>query len=199
MMAGGALDRLVVLGGGAVGKSSLTLRFVSGNFVDGVHDPTIEDTYRQTIEVDGEVSTAEVVDTAGQQEFRVLLGSWITSCEAVVIVYSVTSRESLEEAEEFYKQVQRRREGEDLPIVLVGNKCDLEEQRVVSKKEGEQLAQSWTNATWMEASAKTPVNDIELFEEAVRRCRKHKSGGIQDTPAKRSLKSRLRNGPCLIM
>jgi GTPase KRas protein len=60
----------VVLGGGGVGKSALTIRLVTDNFLDGEYDPTIEDSYRKQVMIDEETALLDILDTAGQEEFN---------------------------------------------------------------------------------------------------------------------------------
>jgi small GTP-binding protein len=65
--------RIVVVGAGGVGKSALTVRFIQGNFVEK-YDPTIEDSYRKLVEVDGNACMLDIMDTAGQEEYSALVG-----------------------------------------------------------------------------------------------------------------------------
>ena len=67
---------IYVLGGGGVGKSALTLRLVTDNFAED-YDPTIEDSYRKQIKVDGIPATVDIVDTAGQEEYNAMRDQWI--------------------------------------------------------------------------------------------------------------------------
>ncbi|XP_072407649.1 ras-related protein Rap-1b isoform X2 [Chiloscyllium punctatum] len=112
--------KLVVLGSGGVGKSALTVQFVQGIFVEK-YDPTIEDSYRKQVEVDGQQCMLEILDTAGT-----------------------------------------------VPMILVGNKCDLEEERVVGKEQGQNLARQWCNCAFLESSAKSKINVNEIFYDLVR-------------------------------
>nr|CAD7266049.1 unnamed protein product [Timema shepardi] len=105
--------KIVVLGSGGVGKSALTVQFVQGIFVEK-YDPTIEDSYRKQVEVDGQQCMLEILDTAGTDT-------------------------------------------DDVPMVLVGNKCDLEDERVVGKDQGVNLARQF-NCAFMETSAKAKIN-----------------------------------------
>ncbi|XP_028856778.1 GTP-binding protein Di-Ras1a [Denticeps clupeoides] len=155
--------RVVVFGAGGVGKSSLVLRFVKGTFRD-TYIPTVEDTYRQVISCDKSVCTLQLTDTTGSHQFPAMQRLSISKGHAFILVYSITSRQSLEELKPIYQQVLAIKGNvENIPIMLVGNKMD-ETQREVETREGEAQAAAWKCA-FMETSAKTNYNVKELFQE----------------------------------
>ncbi|XP_014071515.1 GTP-binding protein Di-Ras1-like [Oncorhynchus nerka] len=155
--------RVVVFGAGGVGKSSLVLRFVKGTFRD-TYIPTVEDTYRQVISCDKSVCTLQITDTTGSHQFPAMQRLSISKGHAFILVYSVTSRQSLEELKPIYQQVLAIKGSVDaIPVMLVGNKSD-ETQREVETKEGEAQATAWKCA-FMETSAKMNCNVKELFQE----------------------------------
>ncbi|XP_076841014.1 GTP-binding protein Di-Ras1b [Brachyhypopomus gauderio] len=155
--------RVVVFGAGGVGKSSLVLRFVKGTFRD-TYIPTVEDTYRQVISCDKSVCTLQITDTTGSHQFPAMQRLSISKGHAFILVYSITSRQSLEELKPIYQQILAIKGGiENIPIMLVGNKSD-ETQREVETSDGETQAATWKCA-FMETSAKTNHNVTELFQE----------------------------------
>ncbi|XP_037097311.1 GTP-binding protein Di-Ras1b [Syngnathus acus] len=155
--------RVVVFGAGGVGKSSLVLRFVKGTFRD-TYIPTVEDTYRQVISCDKSVCTLQITDTTGSHQFPAMQRLSISKGHAFILVYSITSKQSLEELKPIYQQVLAIKGNvEAIPIMLVGNKSD-ETQREVDTKDGEAQASQWKCA-FMETSAKTNHNVTELFQE----------------------------------
>ncbi|KAF9135451.1 hypothetical protein BGW39_002918 [Mortierella sp. 14UC] len=114
---------ILVVGDGAVGKSALTLRFLRDQY-----DPTIEDSYCKHIEVDGQDYTLELTDTAGQSEYR---DQWddqfMRTGDGFICVYSIASMSSFKELVGFRDQIWRAKGSRRVPIVITGNKCDLEE------------------------------------------------------------------------
>ncbi|KAL1512745.1 hypothetical protein ABEB36_002285 [Hypothenemus hampei] len=132
---GSRVYKIVVLGDGGVGKSAVTLQFVSHSFLD-YHDPTIEDSYQQQAVIDGEPALLDILDTAGQVEFTAMRDQYMRCGEGFMICYSVTDRHSFQEASEYRKLIQKVRASEDTPMVLIGNKFDLHMQRKVSTEEG---------------------------------------------------------------
>jgi len=133
--------RIVVLGDGGVGKSALTLQYVQHNFID-YHDPTIEDAYQQRTVIDTEPCLLDILDTAGQVEFTAMREQYMRCGEGFIICYSITDRHSFIEAEEYRNLILKVRAQENVPVILVANKVDLEinGQRRVSTEEGEDMA-----------------------------------------------------------
>jgi GTPase SAR1 family protein len=152
--------KLVVVGGGGVGKSCLTIQLIQSHFVDE-YDPTIEgkllilrhchhhlslspnlsllflprtDSYRKQCVIDEEVALLDVLDTAGQEEYSAMREQYMRTGEGFLLVYSITSRQSFEEIMTFQQQILRVKDKDYFPIIVVGNKCDLEGERQVSKQ-----------------------------------------------------------------
>ncbi|KAK9763455.1 hypothetical protein K7432_009841 [Basidiobolus ranarum] len=162
---------VVILGGGGVGKSAITLNFVRKQFVEE-YDPTIEDCYCKSLIMDGVEYNLDITDTAGQEEYRGLFGDkFMRQGDGFICVYSISSRDSLEELDSIVHQIYRAKEGDPCPIIIVGNKCDLEHLREVSVEQGKAFAQQ-SNALFLETSAKTRINIDETFEHIVREIRR---------------------------
>lgn len=162
--------KLVVVGGGGVGKSALTIQFIQGHFVDE-YDPTIEDSYRKQCFIDDEVALLDVLDTAGQEEYGAMREQYMRTGEGFLLVYSITSRPSFDEISVFHQQILRVKDKDYFPVVVIANKIDLDNERQVHREEGQQLARSF-GSTQMETSAKARINVDESFHELVRAIRK---------------------------
>lgn len=158
--------KVVVLGSGGVGKSALTVKFVSGKFMER-YDPTIEDFYRKEIEVDGSPSVLEILDTAGTEQFASMRDLYIKNGQGFIIVYSITSLQTFYDIRTMKDHILRLKGRTEIPILLVGNKADLENQREVSSHEAANLAQAW-GCSLLEASARSSINVNEVFIEIVR-------------------------------
>ncbi|KAG7199943.1 hypothetical protein KM043_014378 [Ampulex compressa] len=165
--------KIVVLGDGGVGKSAVTLQFVSHSFLD-YHDPTIEDSYQQQAVIDGEAALLDILDTAGQVEFTAMRDQYMRCGEGFMICYSVTDRHSFQEALEYRKLISRVRANEDIPLVLVGNKFDLQHQRKVSTEEGKALADQ-LGCPFYETSAALRQFIDDAFYSLVRQIRAKES------------------------
>jgi len=163
--------KLVVVGGGGVGKSALTIQFIQSHFVDE-YDPTIEDSYRKQCLIDDEVALLDILDTAGQEEYSAMREQYMRNGEGFLLVYSIIDRNSFEEIQTFHSQILRVKDKDDFPMMLVGNKCDLESERTVTSEEGAALA-AQLNVTHLETSAKQRVNVDMAFHDLVRSVRKY--------------------------
>jgi len=158
--------KIVMLGNGGVGKSACTFRFVQEKFVEA-YNPTIEDSYRKAIKLDGRNFVLDILDTAGQEEYTELREVYMRGGEGFIIVYSITDHKSFQEVSEFRDRTLRVKDKKEVPMVLVGNKSDLETQRKVSKEEGQQLAAQF-GVPFFEASALTGNNTDEIFHAMCR-------------------------------
>lgn len=161
--------KLVVVGGGGVGKSALTVQLIQSHFLDE-YDPTIEDSYRKQTTIDNEQVMLDILDTAGQEEFNAMREQYMRSGEGFLLVYAINSRSSLEELLSFNEQIHRVKDSDEVPIMVVGNKSDLEMERQVSYEEGLSLADSF-NCPFIETSAKQRINVEEAFYGLVRQIR----------------------------
>lgn len=156
--------KLVVMGGGGVGKSCITMRFTQGKFLKK-YDPTIEDFYHKQLDVDGSVSMLDILDTAGQEEFSGLTNSYMQSGDGFILVYSVDAMATLEQCQKIKDRICRIKGTENVPIVLVGNKIDLET-REISTEQGQEKAAAM-NCELVECSAKENINIQEIFVKLV--------------------------------
>eukprot|EP01100_Stratorugosa_tubuloviscum_P014525 TRINITY_DN782_c0_g1_i7.p1 TRINITY_DN782_c0_g1~~TRINITY_DN782_c0_g1_i7.p1 ORF type:complete len:191 (-),score=89.89 TRINITY_DN782_c0_g1_i7:105-677(-) len=185
--------KIVILGSGGVGKSALIIQFVNNRFNDEYY-PLIEDNYRKQITVDDQVCLLDIFDTAPQEEYNALRDHYIRMVQGFLCVYSITSHSSFDQINTFRKLILTLKETDKVPIVLVANKCDLEESyRQVSKFEGQELAKSF-GVPFFETSAKTRINVEESLFELAREIRYSKS---QEYGTRRPQQNN--NNSCLMM
>ena len=164
--------KVVVLGSGGVGKSALTVQFVSGTFVEK-YDPTIEDFYRKEIDVDGSPSVLEILDTAGTEQFASMRDLYIKNGQGFLLVYSIVNAQTFIDVQPMRDSISRVKGVLTSPLILIGNKCDMENERAVGTRDGDGLAREW-GCPFFETSARTRVNVTEAFSEIVRQINKKK-------------------------
>jgi len=153
--------KLVLLGESAVGKSSLVLRFVKGQFLE-YQESTIGAAFlTQTVQLNDTTIKFEIWDTAGQERYHSLAPMYYRGAQAAIVVYDITAPESLERAKSWVKELQRQG-SPNIVIALAGNKADLDAQRKVPTSEAATYAND-ANLLFMETSAKSAQNVMELF------------------------------------
>ncbi|XP_014099193.2 ras-like protein 2 [Bactrocera oleae] len=162
--------KLVIVGGGGVGKSALTIQFIQSYFVTD-YDPTIEDSYTKQCVIDDIPAKLDILDTAGQEEFSAMREQYMRSGEGFLLVFALNDHSSFDEIPKFQKQILRVKDRDEFPMLMVGNKCDLEQHRQVSLEEAQNVSRSLM-IPYIECSAKARVNVDQAFHELVRIVRK---------------------------
>ncbi|KAG2180475.1 hypothetical protein INT44_003479 [Umbelopsis vinacea] len=155
--------KLVFLGEQSVGKTSLITRFMYDTF-DNTYQATIGiDFLSKTMYMEDRTVRLQLWDTAGQERFRSLIPSYIRDSSVAVVVYDITNRNSFLNTAKWIDDVRVER-GNDVIIVLVGNKTDLNEKREVSVDDGEKKAKEY-GVMFIETSAKAGHNVKTLFRK----------------------------------
>jgi len=153
--------KLVLLGESAVGKSSLVLRFVKGQFHE-FQESTIGAAFlTQTVCLDDTTVKFEIWDTAGQERYHSLAPMYYRGAQAAIVVYDITNADTFERAKTWVKELQRQA-SPNIVIALAGNKADLTTNRIVEYDEASAYAEE-NGLLFMETSAKTALNVNDIF------------------------------------
>ncbi|KAH8377860.1 hypothetical protein KR093_007504 [Drosophila rubida] len=153
--------KLVLLGESAVGKSSLVLRFVKGQFHE-YQESTIGAAFlTQTICIEDTVVKFEIWDTAGQERYHSLAPMYYRGAQAAIVVYDIQNQDSFQRAKSWVKELHKQA-SPNIVIALAGNKADLSNIRVVEFDEAKQYAEE-NGLLFMETSAKTGMNVNDIF------------------------------------
>nr|CCC95229.1 unnamed protein product [Trypanosoma congolense IL3000] len=161
--------RLVVVGDSGVGKSCLIIQYIQSRFVVR-YEATIEDVYRKTVEVDGQLTLLTIADTSSQDIYSALRYQYIEDCHGVVLVFSITDADSFSHLKTTYAQICRVIGARSIPCVLVGNKVDEEAHRAVSSEAAGQFADQLM-CPLLEVTAKDHLMSRSVFEMLVRSIR----------------------------
>lgn len=159
--------KLGIIGPPAVGKSALTVRYTQKVFIDE-YLPSFEDIYKKNIVLDGEQVEVDILDSSGLDELVVMRPGWFKEREAFVMVYAIDSTISFEALKAFYEQLVTFRQNPNVPIIVVGNKADNEQNRQIKKEDGMKYAAS-IKADFIESSAKKDLNVTTIFENISKR------------------------------
>ncbi|NP_001084154.1 ras-related protein ralB-A isoform X1 [Xenopus laevis] len=183
------LHKVIMVGSGGVGKSALTLQFMYDEFVED-YEPTKADSYRKKVVLDGEEVQIDILDTAGQEDYAAIRDNYFRSGEGFLLVFSITEHESFTATAEFREQILRVKAEEDkIPLLIVGNKSDLEDRRQVPMDEARGKAEEW-GVQYVETSAKTRANVDKVFFDLMREIRTKKMSENKDKNGKKSGKSK---------
>jgi len=169
------LFKILLLGDSGVGKSCIILRYIENTFSQNLMNSIGVDFKLKNIEIEGKRIKLQVWDTAGQERFRTITTSYYKGAQAIVVVYDITDKESFEHVKNWMADVDKFAK-EGVLRILVGNKCDLEHQRVVTKENGKDLADKY-GIQFMETSAKETINVDLLFENAAKSFLSRQVGG----------------------
>jgi small GTP-binding protein len=162
--------KVIVLGSGGVGKSAITLQLVQNRFVMA-YDPTIEDSYKKTITVDGVEINLDILDTAGQDDFKPLRATHMRTGQGFLVVFALNDLPSFDSVDRIQSDIRATCEHDEVPIVVCGNKSDLVSDRTVKKDDAEKFCTE-CRLTYFETSSKNNVNVTEAFVDLARKMRR---------------------------
>ena len=160
------LYKILLLGDTQVGKSSFLMRYIDNTFQESYLSTVGLDFKVKNVQLDdGKTYRVQIWDTAGQDRFHAITRNYFKNAHGIILIYDVTLIESFQNVKNWIKQI-KEEVTDKVSIILVGNKIDMENQRVVSKEEGEKMAASY-GLKFYECSAKTGENVEEIFKDIV--------------------------------
>lgn len=155
------LFKLLLIGDSGVGKSCLLLRFADDTYTESYISTIGVDFKIRTIELDGKTIKLQIWDTAGQERFRTITSSYYRGAHGIIVVYDVTDGESFNNVKQWLHEIDRYA-SENVNKLLVGNKTDLTQKRIVTTEQGKEFADS-LGIEFLETSAKTSSNVEQAF------------------------------------
>jgi len=155
------LFKLLLIGDSGVGKSCLLLRFADDTYTESYISTIGVDFKIRTIELDGKTIKLQIWDTAGQERFRTITSSYYRGAHGIIVVYDVTDQESFNNVKQWLQEIDRYA-CENVNKLLVGNKCDLTNKKVVDYTSAKEYADQ-LGIPFLETSAKNATNVEQAF------------------------------------
>ncbi|CAH0384117.1 unnamed protein product [Bemisia tabaci] len=155
------LFKLLLIGDSGVGKTCVLFRFSEDAFNSTFISTIGIDFKIRTIDMDGKKIKLQIWDTAGQERFRTITTAYYRGAMGIMLVYDITNEKSFDNIKNWIRNIEENASA-DVEKMLLGNKCELEDRRAVSKERGEQLAIEY-GIKFMEISAKNSINVEEAF------------------------------------
>ena len=157
---------LIALGNTEVGKTAYLIRNTENKFRPSLSTVGI-DMRNKKIELEnGKKVNVRFYDTSGQERYHSLSANFIKKADGIILMYDITNRNSYDTISRWWDNILEHKE-RDFPVVLVGNKCDLEDERKVTKEEGEDIAKKY-NVKFYETSNKDGINVEESFRMLIK-------------------------------
>ncbi|KAI9187855.1 GTP-binding protein [Blastocladiella emersonii ATCC 22665] len=155
------LIKLLLIGDSGVGKSCLLLRFTDDSFTPSFITTIGIDFKIRTIELDGKRIKLQIWDTAGQERFRTITTAYYRGAMGILLIYDVTDERSFNNIRNWIRNIEQHA-SVGVNKILVGNKCDVTEKKVISKEQGQELADEF-GVKFIETSAKSNIGVEEAF------------------------------------
>ncbi|KAF7203371.1 transcript variant X2, partial [Nothobranchius furzeri] len=156
--------KLLIIGNSSVGKTSFLFRYADDSF---------SNSFVSTVGIDFKVKTVyrndkrikmQIWDTAGQERYRTITTAYYRGAMGFILMYDITNEESFNAVQDWATQI-KTYSWDNAQVIMVGNKCDMDQERVVPHEKGKHLADQLGECAFMETSAKTNSNVKELFQE----------------------------------
>ena len=172
------LLKYIIIGDAAVGKSNLLLRYAHGQFKPEYQLTIGVEFGAKNIQINNQIFRIQIWDTAGQENFRSITRAYYKNSVCALVVYDISSRETFEHVTTWIEDC-KNQSPKTIFMVLVGNKCDLNDKRQVSIEEGRELAER-NEMMFFETSAKDGINVEEIFLNSANEISKRIGQGFYD-------------------
>ena len=191
---------LITLGDSAVGKTSLIGRYLENNFSNNyISTHGIYEQLKKIKLKNGQEIKVKITDTAGQERYHAIAANYIKKANGILLVYDITNKDSFENVNKWAQEIRDKSE-DSIPIVLIGNKLDLEEERCINKEEGEEFAKKYCDGgiKFYETSCKTGANVNEAIDDLVNQVydKYSKNNLNEDNNINLDAKQKGRGGKC---
>lgn len=167
--------KIMLIGARSCGKTSFLIQFQHNLFVPDTEPNLVEDSVRLTKNFNGTELILDFLDAPGDDEIMTMATSWVRISNGFICMYSINFRKSFERIANYLPEISKIKGYSDIPLILVGNKCDLENERQVNYEEGKLLSEQF-KCEFFETSSKARYNISEVVEALVDRIQKKRDG-----------------------
>ncbi|CAD8182786.1 unnamed protein product [Paramecium pentaurelia] len=168
--------KFLILGSSQVGKTNLLMRFIDDNYSES-HITTIGVDFKfKEVKTNGKIMKMQIWDTAGQEKFRTLTSNYYKFAHGVLLVYAVDDLKSFQDITYWMNSLKQQGRNE-IAIILIANKKDIVDQRIISQEQGEELAYQ-LGVDYIETSAKLGLNVYEAFQRLAELAIKQQDGKV---------------------
>ena len=159
--------KIIVIGNSGVGKSSLSIQAARHTFAENYFATVAVEFFTMNIKLQNKLIKLQISDTCGQEIYRSLISNFYRNSSLAVIVYSITDSSSFDSIDNWVKEL-KANSSPDIKVFLIGNKIDLEDQRVVSTEQGKMLQNDYNLDLFVESSAREGHNTEYIFAQAAK-------------------------------
>ena len=157
------LYKIIIIGDTCVGKSNILSRYLKDEFKEDAKATVGVELGTKFLKIKNIGAKLQIWDTAGQERYRSITSSYYKGSHGCFIVYDITNEATFQSVDKWFEQAQKEA-SKDISIILVGNKCDLENERKISKEKGEEKAKNF-NCPFFETSALSKIKIDDIFNE----------------------------------
>ena len=172
------LYKIIIIGDTGVGKSNILSRYLKDEFRDDSKSTVGVELGTKYLKIKDIGAKLQIWDTAGQERYKSITSSYYKGSHGCFIVYDITNEKTFENVDNWFKQAQKEA-SKEVSIILVGNKCDLENERKISKEKGEEKAKT-LNCPFFETSALSKIKIEDIFTEMINNIFEKTGGGKND-------------------
>ena len=155
--------KVTLIGDSGVGKTNIMSNYLDNKFIKDSKPTVGVEFYTKTFKLEGHLIKAQFWDTSGQQRYHPIVSEYLNGSKGAFVVYDITNRNSFDNVDYWIKNL-KDSSGENSHVVIIGNKCDLKNQRKISKEQGEEKAKKF-KADFIEISAFSGENLDKAFEK----------------------------------
>jgi len=184
--------QILIIGDSSVGKTSIISRYTNGTFKEEYLATVGLDYYSKEEIIDGKTINIKLWDTAGEERYKSLTQNYFRNAEGVLLVFDVTNTNSFNNLKDWISSIKLNMEGKNIfiPVVIIGNKLDMEDQREITKEQAEQFV-SENKYKYFETSAKTGEGVDKSIRELATQILKQ-DGQMDDQKAARATSRQLK-------